>query len=255
MSLESTEKHLDKFKFTIEQAKDFIEANILNPMLIFDTAQEYGVTTEMLSDISGYPIDVVKAYFTNANLDLITEELDYTKILINSNLGSLESLVATNEREGILSNTILRNLVASKLDSSDDYEYFFYPIYPHQADDNIYDAEELGVSNLTDVPPATAESLESLFYGTLMNIFSRLDSVELEGISKSSNKESPEYQSFLISALSSPSTFPRDDENLKNLVVDEAIYTIRNYWIGDDPDTGITQYRNGLFDFGLLGNI
>lgn len=252
MSLESTEEHLAKFKFTIEQANDFIKANIPNPNLIFDTAKKYGVTTEMLSDISEHPVDVVKAYF--ANVDLITEELDFTKILINSNLGSLESLVATNEREGILSNTTLRNLVSSKLDSSDDYEFFFEPIKSYQDDDNIYDANELGVTTLTAVP-ATAESLESLFYGTLINIFSRLDSTELEEINKSSNKESPEYQSFLISALSSPSTFPRDDTNLKDLVVEEATNTIQNYWIGDDPDTGITQYRNGIFDFGLLGNI
>lgn len=252
MSLESTEKHLAKFKFTIEQARDFVKANIPNPNLIYDTAKEYGVTTEMLSDISEYPIDVVKAYF--ANIDLITEELDFTKILINSNLNSLESLVTTNDREGILSNTALRNFVADRLDSSDDYEHFFEPIKSYQDDDNIYDAEELGVSSLTDVP-ATTESLESLFYGTLINIFSRLDSTELEEINKSSNKESPEYQSFLISALSSPSTFPRDDINLKDLVVEEATNTIKNYWIGDDPDTGETQYSNGLFDFSLLGNI
>ena len=177
MSLESTENHLAKFKFTIEQAKDFIRANAPNPELIYDSAKEYGVTTEMLSDISEYPVDIVKAYFANANLNLITEELDYTKILINSNLGSLESMVATNEREGLLSNANLRNLVSRKSDTSDDYEYFFEPIYPHQADDNIYDANELGVATLAAVP-ATAESLESLFYGTLINIFSRLDEAE-----------------------------------------------------------------------------
>ena len=45
--------------------------------------------------------------------------------------------------------------------------------------------------------------------------------------------------------------------DLANLVVDETVYTISNFWIGEDPDTNppVIDYRTGLFDFGLLGNI
>lgn len=43
--------------------------------------------------------------------------------------------------------------------------------------------------------------------------------------------------------------------NLSDLVVDEAVNTINHYWLGLDPDTEVVEYRTGILDFGLLGNI
>lgn len=250
----SAETHLAKFGVTTQQAIDFINSNVLEPEKIYDTAYDYGVTTKMLSELSGYSVDVVRAYFEDTSE--IWEKLDNTSILINSDLGSLESLIATNERDGLLSNASLRNLVLPKVEHSlpTAYEPSFNWAKSYQDDDNIYDEEELGVFGLASVP-ATTESVESLFYGSLINIFSRLDDAELIQINEFPNKESEEYQLLLFTNLNSPSVVSRNDTDLSALVVAEAVNTINNYWSGEDPDTGIVDYRTGILDYGLLGNI
>jgi len=250
----SAESHLAKFGVTAQQAKDFINSNIQNPGDIFQAAREYGVTTEMLSELSGYSEDDVRGYFDSIGKN--SKNLDFTKILINSDLNSLESLILTNGKEGILSNDSLQKSVLSKIKDPADYENFFQPAKSYQDNDSVYDDDELGVSSLGNIP-ATAKSLESVFYGSLINIFSRLDNVELNQIKVFPNKESGEYQSLLFNALNSPAEASRNDVDLANLVVDETVYTISNFWIGEDPDTNppVIDYRTGLFDFGLLGNI
>ena len=248
----TVEAHLAKFGVTVQQAKDFINSNIQNPGDIFQAARDYGVTTEMLSELSGYSVDIVRTYLDATGKN--SKNIDYTHILINSDLNSLESLVATNGREGLLSNTSLHELVSSKIENSLDYKSFFQWVKSYQDDDGIYDADELGVCGLSSIP-ATSESLESLFYGSLINIFSRLDDAELNQLTEFPNKESEEYQSLLIADLNSPSTIPRNDTDLANLVVNEAFNTIKNYWEGVDPDTHVIDYHTGMLDFGLLGNI
>lgn len=248
----SVETQLAKFGITTQQAKDFINSNILNPGEIFQAAKDYGITTEMLGELSGYSVDAVSGYFNSVGEN--SKNLDYTKILINSDLNSLESLIATNRKEGVLSNDSLRESVLLKIKDHGDYEDFFQPVKSYQDDDGIYDADELGVSSLASVL-ATADSLESLFYGSLINIFSRLDDVELNQITAFPNKESGEYQSLLVVTLNSPAVVSRSDMNLSDLVVDEAVNTINHYWLGLDPDTEVVEYRTGILDFGLLGNI
>ncbi|MBX3617283.1 hypothetical protein [Nitrosomonas sp.] len=248
----SAESHLAKFGVTVQQAEDFINANIRNPGDIFQAAREYGVTTEMLSELSGYSVDDVRGYFDS--IEVNSRQLDFTKILINSDLGSLESLISTNQKEGLLSNDSLEKLVSSKIIDPGDYKSFFQPVKSYQDDDGIYDADELGVSSLGNIP-ATEGSLKSVFYGSLINIFSRLDDAEMNQIKVFPNKESGEYQSLLVNALNSPAEISRNDADLANLVVNETVDTIANYWKGVDPDTNFVDYRTGLFDFGLLGNI
>lgn len=252
----SAESHLAKFGITVEQAIDFIKSNLQNPGDIFQVAHDYGVTTDMLSELSGYSVEDIGGYF-ESNIGKSTKELDFTKILVNSDLNSLESLISTNGKEGVLSSDSLQKSVLAKIEDPGDYEDFFaLPARDYQVDDGVYDADELGVSSLGSIP-ATAKSLESVFYGSLINIFSRLDDVELNQIKVFPNKESGEYQSLLVNALNSPAEVSRSDVDLANLVVDETVYTISNYWLGVDPDTNpsVTEYRLGLFDFGLLGNI
>lgn len=250
----SVETQLTKFGVTIQQAKDFINSNIRNPGNIFQAARDFGITSEMLSELSGYSVDDVRGYFDSIGKN--SKNLDFTKILINNDLNSLESLIATNGKEGILSNDSLQKSVLSKIKDPGDYEDFFQPVKSYQDDDGVYDADELGVSSLGSIP-ATAKSLESVFYGSLINIFSRLDDVELNQIKVFPNKESGEYRSLLVNALNSPAEVSRNDVDLANLVVNEAVDTIKHYWDGVDPDTDppVIDYRTGLFDFGLLGNI
>ncbi len=239
----SAETHLAKIPFTIQQAKDFIFSNTEKPEIIFQAAFDYGVTTEMLSEITGFSTDIVREYFASADIDseLDSSLLDNTSILVNSDLGSLESLVAFNERNGILSNTALREEVELKIIEPLNYELTFDPVRPLvQPNDDIYDAEELGVAHLTNVP-ATNESVESLFYGSLINLFSALDESELNQINTfPSNGGSENFQALLLTALSeTPSPVVWDDEKLADLVTNEAASIINKYGTHDNAVIGV----------------
>lgn len=223
----SAEAHLAKLGFTVQQAKAFIESNASKPDVIFATARQYGVTTNMLSEISGYSNDVIRGYFDASGEK--SAELDYTSLLVNSDLGNLENLVGFNEKTGALSNASLRATVKSFLSDKNSYEPTFSAI--HTESDGIYDAEELGVGHLLHVA-ATNENIESLFYGTLINIFERIDKSELSEINNPSlDKNSNEYKQLLLNALTdSPDTIAWSDKQMVDLVTEEAAHIIDQYW-------------------------
>ncbi len=240
----SIEEHLAKFGISIQQANNFINSNLNKPEEIFQAARDYGVTTQMLNEVSGYSMQDITEYFKT--IDLETKDLDDPFIPVNSDLNSLESLVSLNTREGVLSNDSLRAAALQKFDdNSADYEFMFNaePPRTYQDDDGIYDASELGVCSLISVA-ATSENLESLFYGSLINIFSALDDGELNQINEFPNKDSADYQALLISSLSTPSSIIRNDADVVNLVVEETVNIVGKYWSGD---------LSGILDHSYLG--
>jgi hypothetical protein len=227
----SAEVHLAKLGYSVQQANDFINANVGQAEIIFAAARENGVTTNMLSEISGHSTTVIRDYFEAAGLE--SKEVDYTSLLVNSDLGSLEQLVAFNERAGILSNTSLREAVRPLQILT--YDDTFVPFYPQfQLIDGIFDSEELGVGHLTNVPAASG-SEESLFYGSLIRIFLALDESELNQINTFPRNDDPKgFQVLLLDALSEPpSTIAWNDEELVDLVTHEAVRIIDEYWNGD----------------------
>lgn len=58
----SAEAYLNSFGITVHQAQEFIDLNIEHPEIIYSAALEYGVTTAMLSEITGIPKDVINKY-------------------------------------------------------------------------------------------------------------------------------------------------------------------------------------------------
>lgn len=230
----SAETHLAKFGVTFQQASDFIFANVDRPQVIFDTANEFAVTTEMLSEITQFSTDIIRDFFADFGLD--TSQLEDTHILISTDPDTLSGLVAFNERIGALSNESLRSVVQDALlQSSIDataYDNVFGPQLDFQDDDGIYDADELGVEGLGNVPATTA-SVESLFYGSLINMFSRFDSFELNQIipiSLDNRFISEDFQAFVLEALTDIPETPRQTEDelaeLAGLVAREAAILI-----------------------------
>ena len=243
----SAEEHLAKFGVTVEQAFDFIFANLDNPELIYAAARQNGVTNSMLNEITGVSVDVIEEYFTSTNNpDLVPQRLDYTSILFNTDIGSFESFVSFNNNIGVLSTVSLREEVQSLIDFSAFYEFPFTERYGFQSNDGVYDADELGVSNLNNVE-ATDENIESIFYGTLVNMFSTLDKTELNQIKVfDEDGDTESFNAILIDAFSdSPENRVWTDEELTDLVVSEAVY-LHNHYIQDD-------FVIGLFDHSYLG--
>ena len=228
----SAEEHLAKLGVTVQQAQDFIIANVGLPEVIFAEAFNGGVTNSMLSEITNISTDIIGNYFTNANLD--KNGLDQTSLLINSDLGAFESLVDFNNNSDILSTASLANDVQPLLIDPSLYDFVFGPVYVFQTSDGIYDSEELGVSHLGNVD-ATNESIESLFYGSLLNIFSAIDETELSQINAFSEDGNPDdLQALLIDSLSDTSTPTAwTNEELKNHVTQEAVNIMNEYLVTD----------------------
>jgi len=237
----TAEEHLAKLEITMQQASDFIDANINQPDLMFSTARDFGVTINMLSEIADFTVSDIGEYFASNGHDSI--ELSYTSILINSDLGTLETLVSFNTNSGILSNAALSDVVGPLLNEPLTLPFTFRSIYDFAPEDEIYDAEELGVGHLNNVL-ATDENIESLFYGTLINIFTALDETELNQINVFPKDEKPEdFQALLFEVLSeSPPTVARTDEELANLVTEEGIEIINKFWSGESELVGVLDH-------------
>lgn len=228
----TAQEHLAKLGITVQQALDFIETNVDQPDVIYSAARQNGVTNEMLNEITTFSTTVISEYFVSADLDPV--KLDYTSILANFDLATLETLVGFNNNTGVLSNASLGEAVRPLLVEPLVYDFSFDPIYSHiQPNDGIYDAEELGVGHLSDVP-ATNESVESLFYGSLINMFSMLDESELNEIDLFPKDDNPEgFQVLLLEALSDSSSTVRTDEQVADLVIVNAAQIVDTFWVGD----------------------
>ena len=236
----SAEDHLAKFGVTVEQAFDFIFSNVNQPDVIYSVAREHGVTNAMLSEITNKSTDIINKYFTSANID--NSLFDQTSKMINSDLGTLEEMIQFNNKVGILSNDSLKNEVLQLISDKNAYVPMFGPIYPFSVKDGFYDAEELGVDHLEDVL-ATDESIESLFYGGLINMFRALDESELNQIHTfpdGGNQE--DFQVLLLDVLTNelPSSIVWSDEQLAEMVAAEAAEINDKFWF--NPQVGMLDH-------------
>lgn len=225
----SAEVYLATSGVTVEQAIDFINSNIEHPDIIYNAARKYGVTTAMLSEIKGVSKDVINEYFKLVDKQGLF--IDGMSILVNSDLGILEPLVNFNNRTDNLSNALLRQATLDKLEIKTDYDPFFSETMKRDLhNDGIYDAEESGVGHLGNIP-IPGENLESLFYGSLINMFSALDQSEWNQITELRNNGSSEdLHALLFTALQSPSPIAWSEIEMHGMVASEAANIIDKYW-------------------------
>ncbi|HNP52617.1 MAG TPA: hypothetical protein PKJ85_12605 [Nitrosomonas nitrosa] len=239
----SAEEHLAKLGITVQQAFNFIAAKVReqDADAIFNAARLSAVTNEMLSEITGgIPISVINDYFALA--DINNAALDQTSEIVNSDLGTLEQLVEFNNNIGILSNASLREDTQSLLIDSSLYFFMLDENYPFYLKDGIYDAAELGVD--LEAVPATNDSIESLFYGGLINMFRALDESELNLINTFPDDGKPEdFQALLFDVLKeSPSTVTWTDEQLAGMVAEKAAEIVGEFWSGEAELVGVLDH-------------
>jgi len=233
---------LDFYNFTVDQALQFIEANINQPQTIFNIANESGITIQHLTDITGYSANIINNYFSSAGLN--PTKIDEVKLLFNSSLMDLESLVSFNSHSGVLSNVELGDRVKA-IANPFEYRYFFESSSRHGYEqiDGVLTPDELGVSHLSNVP-ATTDSMESIIYGSLINLYSQLDEIELRELKEFSIDENnkDQYRSILIESLKDSANYR--DNVLADLVVSETSSIIEEYWNTDTV---------GVLDHTILG--
>lgn len=171
----STSSYLATLGVTTDQARAFLLGNLHDPQAIFNTARQFGVTNEMLGEITGYSATQVRAFF--GEYGMVAGELD-PEPLFPPDLLQFASIMALNTATGALSTASLRQQVIARTGEAT-YNMAFDPNQYAGGLDGIFSAADLGVASLGNLP-ATRETLESLFYGTIVRVARAVDATELQ---------------------------------------------------------------------------
>lgn len=186
---------------TMNQARDFLLANVSNPQYIYDVAQMYGLDNAALGEITGYSAAEVAAFFSAAGvgggggsgggggggggggviLPFLPEELAAVAMQI------APLLIEPNTSSGALSNAALRAGIIDTLGITE--QAYLAALDPYKLleldptgglDDSLFDPavlQQLGLGALASLPP-TGATIESLLFGTVINIATSLDEGE-----------------------------------------------------------------------------
>ena len=131
----------------------------------------------------------------------------------------LQNLVSLNQNTGVLSNANVRSIALQQGVSAERYDQLFSPSRIDLNGDGVLSTNELGLSALGNLP-ATSDTVASLLYGTVINVFHALDMQELTNIGNfvnahaneiAYNPNSPyvaQLESMMVDALSTPAAQP-----------------------------------------------
>lgn len=241
---------LNQYGITVQQASDWISANVGNPQLVYDTALYYEIDSSMLAEIvsswvPGANAGLVENFFTSHGLN--GSALNSAALnpgagggdfggseILPEDLAALASLVTLNTNGGQLSTEALRAGVLDALSNDDDYYLLFNPNEYEGAADGTFTAEELGIPGLGNLA-ATRENLESLYYGTMIKAFKAIDLEEINQITDFTQANasaleagSPvvlsQYIDLMISVFEDPAAMPifPDDQLAQTIILGTA---------------------------------
>lgn len=79
---QSAKDLLQIYGLRVADASAFINANLKKPQVIFDTAKKFGITNQHLSEITGYPTDVIQSFWSAHGLPaaLLDADASVTKV-------------------------------------------------------------------------------------------------------------------------------------------------------------------------------
>jgi len=240
----STTAYLATFGVTLEQANAFVMSNLGNPQLIYDTALQYGVTNQMLGEIAGgYTAREVRGFFDARGLDSGALDESYAVGILPAGLESLAPIMGLNANTGVLSNAALRDRVAAQTGSAS-YDAAFDPTLYVGAFDGTLSPEDLGFSELGTLP-ATPSTLESLFYGSLINGIRNVDPQEVQAFKTFVAANKPallandvtvfnEYVALMAGIMEDPATPWLSDAEIADLAVVAGQYYVQTIAVDHD---------------------
>lgn len=180
-------EQLEKFGLSVDVAREWIVAHLNAPKAIYDVALAGGLSNDMIAEIlsplaPGLDGKTVEGFFTlhgfaGSALNNSTPVNSKAPVL-SDDMTSLTGLVGMNTHEGTLSTASLRQAVHAELDDAGLYSQLFNPDNYIGAEDGLFTADEIGVPGLAAIA-ATSANLESLFYGTLINVLESIDGNEV----------------------------------------------------------------------------
>ena len=186
----TTRAKLASLGVTMTQAHDFIMANLGSPATIYEVAVQNKISSQMLADIvsinfPGLSAGDVEAFFAAQGIS--ASGLQGFSYGNNSNVqflppqfSHLSQLVGPNERTGELSNESIRAKVV-EVTGLETYKFTFAPFNFKGNEDGVFTAQDLGVAGLANVK-ATWQNMESLWFGTVLNMLDAIDVSEVETI-------------------------------------------------------------------------
>ena len=185
---------------SMQQASDWVQERLERPGEIFSICLEFGINSTMLAEIvqpfvPGVGPSDVEAFFTQLGFDALQlrnagalgpvpmpTPVDpggpVVSGLLPPEYGALLSLVSLNDNGGALSNASLREASLAQTPQGGDYWSLFSPAQVGGHGDGTWSTSELGFTGLGPLP-ATAETLESLFYGTVIRLVRSIDQQEV----------------------------------------------------------------------------
>ena len=239
--------HLAQYGVSIQQAHDFIFANLNQPAVIFNTAHQFGVTNEMLAEIvgGGYGASDVRAWFAGQgfNASLLDPSTGNNggnnggnntgDTLIPAEIQAFAALVGLNANTGVLSNATLHDRIVAHT-GLPAYLDTFAPSSAASAD-GVLSGDELGVPGLGNLP-ATLESVESLYFGTAIRMLKAVDQTEIinellpfalehKAALQSGDEATIQlYLKLLVGVFEDPATQPMfSDSQVADMIVHSAV--------------------------------
>ena len=134
----------DHFGVTLAKAHDFVFAHAADPAFLFGMAKQFGVTSDMLSEIvgSGFSAGQVEQFFSAQGLNGAELHAPAAPAVLSDGFGALSDLFSLDTWAGSLSLASLRAGVIAATGQA---------AYDHAFDPSIYDGAGDGQFSVADL--------------------------------------------------------------------------------------------------------
>lgn len=170
------------FGVTIEQARVFLARYVADPGFLYEGVKKLGLNSTMLGEIVGVPAELVEAFFTAKGFDgaALRSVGAQPPVVAEPAAGGIpDHIYSFNQNEGALSTASLREQIIA-ISGVDAYNQVIFNVRNNDGwEDGLWTAEELDMPTFPTIA-ATAENIESIFYGTVINAIKTLDAQEIQ---------------------------------------------------------------------------
>lgn len=234
---------VQKFNLTTAQVGEWLHANYYsNPANVQEIAKLAGLDSIMLSEllsphISGITPDAINQYLQQQIPPTPSPIPHPTRPVMSDDAAAqIAALVGPNQNHGILSTDYLRSQILQQGIGQEQYNRLYDPSQYIGHEDGVFTPQELGFDHLGNLS-ATSQTLESLFYGTLINTLRAIDHREAAQldrfVEKNYNQLIPgtdtfeEFIAMTLNMFSTPATQPfLNDHDISESIVESASMVI-----------------------------
>lgn len=224
--------------WTTAQAAQWIQAHLNDPAQIQNAMASLGLDYTMLSEVAaqlqpGITPAQIQQFFQASIPQPQPQPQPGPQVPGAGEVvfpSELLAIVSLNHNTGVLSNANLRSIALQQGVSAERYDQLFSPQDIDWNGDGTFSTSELGLSQLGNLP-ATSDTVASLLYGTMINVYHALDMQELMSIGNfvsthgtdiAYNPNSPyvaQLESMMLNALSTPAAPPiMSDAEIANFI-------------------------------------